>query len=102
MWASAVKSVAPIGKNPPINELLVKMMLHPRFWVGVLFYLLGTAVYFLLLSKVKFFSVQITMTGLAIVLSVVISHVFFKESISLINLFGVALVLLGTFFVMHH
>lgn len=94
-WGSAVKNIAPIGSSIGTFDLLTKMALSPKFWLGVTFYLAGTAIYFLLLSKVRFFSVQITMTGLAIVFSVLIAHFFFKEPVSLINLAGVAMVLSG-------
>ena len=98
-WGSAVKQIAPLGSNVGAVDLLTKMILSPRFWLGVCFYLVGTGLYFLLLSKVRFFSVQITMTGLAVVLSVLIAHFFFKESISPLNLVGVSLVVSGIFLV---
>lgn len=101
LWGGAVKHIAPLGSNVPAGELLTKLIVSPRFWFGAVFYGMGTILYFLLLSKVKFFSVQITMTGLAIVFSVFISYFFFHERVSSANLLGVILVLGGVVLVMH-
>lgn len=101
LWGGAVKHIAPLGSNIPAGELLSKLIISQRFWFGAFFYAMGTILYFLLLSKVKFFSVQITMTGLAIIFSVAISYFFFKEQVSIYNGIGVVLVLSGIILVMH-
>lgn len=99
LWASTVKNIT--AGQSTINAIILiqKMLMQPFFWFGVLAYLLGTGCYFLLLSKVKFFSVQVTMTGLAITLSLLVSHFLFKEQLSFINLCGIACILLGIFLV---
>ncbi|MCA9343217.1 EamA family transporter [Candidatus Saccharibacteria bacterium] len=95
LWASTVKYLTSSNADISGISLIQKMILQPRFWLGVMAYLIGTACYFLLLSKVKFYSVQLTMTGLAIILSVLVAHFLFKESISWQNLVGIALILSG-------
>lgn len=98
-WGSAVKQIAPIGSEISTTELASRLLVSPKIWLGGLFYILGTAIYFLLLSKAKFFSVQIAMTGLAIIFSTLIAHFFFKETISPTNFAGILLVLSGVLLV---
>lgn len=100
LWGSAVKQIAPLGSNIGTIELLSKLAQSSHLWLGGMFYVVGTFLYFLLLSKAKFFSVQITMTGLAIIFSVVISHFIFHEAVSAANMAGIAFVLVGIFLVM--
>jgi uncharacterized membrane protein len=100
LWGSAIRKIAPLGTNISTIELISKIVATPRFWMGAAFYVVGTVLYFMLLSKVKFFSVQITMTGLAIILSVFISHYFFKENVTISSMIGVILVMIGIFLVM--
>lgn len=95
LWASAVKLQTNSSVNQSNIELLTGLLVNSRFWIGALFYVIGTVCYFLLLSKVKFFSVQITMTGLAIILSVAVSHFILKESVSAMNAVGILLIILG-------
>ena len=101
LWGSAVKQIAPPGSNVAMQDLLIQMLQHPKLWLGGLCYVAGTVLYFMLLSQAKFFSVQISMTGLAIVLSVLISYFVFREVITSINIVGILLVLLGVALVMH-
>lgn len=102
LWGSAVKKISPVGRNVPFIEVLSGVLASPKFWLGAFFYGTGTLIYLLLLSKVKFFSVQISMTGLAIIFSVLISHFIFKESITVVNFIGIVLVLSGILLVMRH
>ncbi|MCX6729311.1 MAG: hypothetical protein NTV95_01515 [Candidatus Saccharibacteria bacterium] len=96
LWASTVKKLTSQGLGTNGIILIKNMLFQPKFWLGVTCYLIGTGCYFLLLSRAKFFSVQITMTGLAIVLSVLVAKFLFHEQVSLLNLVGVFLVLSGT------
>lgn len=100
MWGSVVRSIAPIGVNISYRDLLHNVVLAPRFWLGCVFYVLGTVCYFILLSKVKFFSIQITITALAIVFSLLVSHFVFKEDITLANIIGICIIIFGAFFVL--
>ena len=100
LWGSAVKKISPVGSHVTTQHLITGLMHSPRLWLGGLFYAFGTLFYFLLLSKVKFFSVQITMTVLAIVFSTILSAVLFHEKISFMNIIGLALIILGLFFVL--
>lgn len=99
-WGSAIKQIAPIGTSVPLLTMVTKLVQSPKLWIGGLFYVLGTLIYFLLLSKAKFFSVQIGMTGLAIVFSTLIAHFLFKETVSTYNAVGIVFVLCGVFLVL--
>lgn len=94
-WGGAVKTIAPVGSDITSVQLLLRMIMSYRFWIGASFYALGTVLYLLLLSKARFFSVQITMTGVALILSTGVSYFVFHETIHLYNLVGLALVLAG-------
>lgn len=94
LWASTVKSITSANRVE-IPELIISVIKFPRFWIGALLYVLSIGIYFILLSKAKFFSVQITMTAVAIIMSVLISHFFFKEYISGTNIAGIILVMAG-------
>lgn len=95
LWAGTVKGITGDQGSVAALTLIQKMLFQPRFWLGVLAYLIGTGCYFLLLSKAKFFSVQVTMTGLGIILSVLASHFIFKEHLNAGNVLGMVLVLTG-------
>lgn len=95
LWGSAVKSIAGSSSNIGNVQLVLEMLKTYKFWLGAALYLLSTVVYFILLSKAKFFSVQLTMTGVAIIVSVLTSYFFFHEHITLLNLLGVLFVIGG-------
>lgn len=99
LWASTVKTLTTNDPNLAGITLLQKLVISPRVWLGALAYLIGTACYFLLLSKVKFFSIQLTMTGLAIIFSVLVAYFLFKEEITVSNLIGIILIISGIFLV---
>lgn len=100
LWGSAVKKITQTISSPTVVELVLLMVQNYRFWIGAFLYAFSTVLYFLLLSKAKFFSVQVTMTGVAIVMALLISYFFFQEKISLINLIGVLLIFCGVLMVM--
>lgn len=66
-----------------------------QFLVGVVLYLLATALNFWMLSKFKFSSFQ----GLAIPLGLVFSFIagawFFKDQISVVNIIGLGIIISG-------
>jgi len=96
-WASAIKADKPFSY--PLGQAITTLLGNPKIWIGGLLYVVATLLYFLLLSRYKFFSIQTGMTGLAIVLSTLLSVVLFHEKLSLLNGVGMLLVLIGIFFV---
>ena len=101
LWGSAVKAIAAHHSHIGGIQLLLKMLATSKFWIGACLYGISTVVYFVLLSKARFFSVQLTMTGVAVIMSILIAHFFFHEQITSLNIVGVFFVLIGIIFVTH-
>lgn len=93
MWGTAIKSRHLLEGSA--GKILLNLITSPRIWTGVLLYIAATGVYFTLLSRARFFSVQISMTAVAILLSTLLAAVLFHEKISAVNLAGMLLVLIG-------
>lgn len=97
-WGTAIKQHHVL--EGPAGQIFTNLITSVRIWIGILIYIAATAVYFLLLSKVKFFSVQVTMTALSIIFSTALAVLLFHEKISPVNILGAAIVLFGLVFVL--
>ena len=97
-WGTAIKKQHILEGS--FGKIFNNLVSSPRIWIGLCIYVVATGVYFLLLSKAKFFSVQVSMTALSIIFSTVLAYIIFDEKISALNIFGTALVLVGLFFVL--
>jgi len=98
LWGTAIKAGALNGNFPTIlNNLITNW----RIWVGVLLYVAATALYFFILSKLKFFSVQVAMTGISIIFSVTLAFLLFQERPNLINIVGIFVVFTGVILVLY-
>lgn len=100
VWGSAIKQQHLLEGS--WRTIATNLITSPRIWLGGFIYICATGVYFLLLSKVKFFSVQVAMTAVSIILSTILSVVFFKEALTIVNIMGMLLVLLGLTLVLAH
>lgn len=98
LWATVIKSGA---LNGGIVQIAISLSSSWKMWLGALLYIIATLVYFVLLSKIKFFSVQIPMTALSIIFSLLLSIFLFNEKPTLINSLGIAIVFIGILFVLH-
>lgn len=98
MWGIAIKHNNLI--NGGIYQSFINLVTSPRIWLGAFLYIAATLVYFMMLSKGKFFIVQISMAGIATILSTILASYLFSENISIANIFGMLLVIAGLFFVM--
>ena len=96
-WGSFVKTGTPLEGS--IKSVLTRVLISPKVWLGGLFYIFATIIYFILLSKHKFFSIQLTMTVLAIVFSALLSVIVFHEKLNLVNILGMLIMLIGIFMV---
>ena len=65
LWASVIKSGNALQGSLP--TIAVNLLANWKMWLGALIYILATLVYFYMLSKIRFFSVQIAMTALSII-----------------------------------
>lgn len=93
LWGSFIKNTKPFHGS--IEQTALRFLASPKIWLGAILYISALIVYFLLLSKLNFFVVQIVMTGLAILLSVLLAILLFHERINAINLLGIILILTG-------
>jgi len=99
LWASVIKTGHALeGSIPTITLNLIS---NWKMWLGAMVYIIATLVYFYMLSRLKFFSVQIAMTAMSIIFSLGLSVVLFHEKPSLINIAGVAIVILGISLVLY-
>ena len=98
MWGIAIKHNNLI--NGGVYQSFVNLITSPRIWFGALLYIAATLVYFLMHSRGKFFVVQISMAGVATILSTILASYLFGENISPGNILGMFLVIAGLFFVM--
>ena len=96
-WGTAVKHIVNSGIAPGSIDLLLRMPLQVQFWLGTFAYIVATGLYFILLSKAHFFSIQMTMSAVAIILSTALSVILFKESISVLNYTGIVILIAGVF-----
>lgn len=94
-WGSFIKQTAKQPLSGPLPQILGRFISSPKIWIGGLLYVFATVVYFVLLSKYKFFAVQATMAGLAIIFSTILSYMLFHEKVSALNIFGMFLVIGG-------
>lgn len=93
IWGTAIKKHHVLQGSA--SKIVGNLISSPRIWIGALIYIAATGVYFLLLSKAKFFSVQVSMTAISIIFSTVLAAVLFHERISPLNALGAVLVLVG-------
>lgn len=98
LWGSAIKSDKLLAGTLP--HISLSLLSSWKMWIGAGIYVLATLIYFYLMSKAPFYSVQVTMTGLSIVFSTCLALLLFKEQPTLINYFGILLVLLGVYLIL--
>lgn len=99
LWASAIKTGHVLQGSLP--TIVVNLATNWKMWLGAFIYIVATLVYFYMLSKLKFFSVQVTMTALSIVFSVGLSIFLFNERPEMINIVGIIVVLSGIVLVLY-
>jgi drug/metabolite transporter (DMT)-like permease len=92
-WGTAIKKQHLLEGSA--SKIFSNLITSPRIWIGIAIYVLATGVYFLLLSKAKFFSVQVSMTAISIIFSTLLAAIIFNERITPLNLAGMVVVLAG-------
>jgi uncharacterized membrane protein len=98
MWGTAIKHGHLIQGG--VSQSAINLIFSPRIWLGAFLYIAATLVYFLMLSKGKFFVIQISMAAVATILSTILAYILFNENITSANILGMLLVITGLFFVM--
>lgn len=78
-----------------LSAAIISAATNPKMWLGALLYMATTILYLFLFSKLKFFVVQISVTALALIIATAVSHFIFHEEITIMNLAGLLLVMIG-------
>src|SRR5581483_6458045 len=93
LWGTVIKKQHALHGS--ISTIFNNLISNPRMWLGALIYICATLLYFYMLSRLRFFSVQVAMTGLSIVFSTLLAMALFHEKPNLINLIGAAIIIIG-------
>ena len=99
LWASVIKLENVLHGS--FGTIFINLISNWKMWLGAIIYIVATLIYFYMLSKLKFFSVQVAMTAVSIIFSVGLSVLLFSEKPSLINMIGIAIVLIGIILVLY-
>jgi drug/metabolite transporter (DMT)-like permease len=100
LWKMAALKF-PIYQNEGLSLFVsgFKTLFSVYFISGAFLYILATLIYLWLFSKYPFYAVQVSLVSFSIIFSLIISRFIFKESVALINYFGIVLVLIGVILV---
>jgi uncharacterized membrane protein len=93
IWAVGVRRYQLVSGTP--TQILFNLLTSPHIWAGGVLYIGATLVHLFLLSRFRFFAITVSVTALAIMFSILVSVLFFKEQFSYTNLAGAILVLIG-------
>ena len=96
-WNHAVK--VEVFFNGTALDIIRRVATTPALWIGGIIYIIATLAYLMALSKNNFFTVQASMTGLALVLSTLLAVIFFGEKVSPINVAGITIIFIGVLLV---
>lgn len=99
LWGTVIKHQGALKGS--VGDITVALISNWRMWAGAAIYIVATLIYFYMLSKLKFFSVQIAMTALSIIFSLGLSAILFHERPSIINILGVVIVFIGIILVLN-
>lgn len=97
VWGYVIKHNGLMRGSP--SQVIVNLLTSPGIWLGALLYGLTTLVYFMMLSRGKFFIIQLSMAAVSTILATILASVVFKEHISTANVIGMIIVIIGLGFV---
>ncbi|HSX16790.1 MAG TPA: hypothetical protein VLH86_01675 [Patescibacteria group bacterium] len=95
-WRTAVSSHTALfsGQGLTVSKVIA-FAFAPLTLLGIVLYVLATALYMYMLSRYHFSAVQGIVLAFSLILSITIAVVFFHERLTLVNIIGVALLLGG-------
>ena len=82
-----------------IGPLLTAALVQPFFWMGICSFGLALAAYSLVLSRLNLSVAYPIMVSLGLIIVVLVSYFVLKESISVIQIAGFALIIAGVWMV---
>lgn len=98
LWAHAIKNQHLLEGS--FGKVFVNIITSTKIWAGVILYIFATAVYFLVVSKGKFFHVQVLLVSMSIIFAAIIAAVFFSEGLTIYNIIGMTTVIIGLILVL--
>jgi multidrug transporter EmrE-like cation transporter len=94
-----MKQVGLVEMNQGIINKLKLMLTNVYFWGGIIIYGISFLIYSIVLSKIELSRASPVSSVFAIILVVLISVVFLRESVSIIKVAGVLCCMLGIFLI---
>jgi multidrug transporter EmrE-like cation transporter len=88
-----------IGREGELLKLLFKAILHPAIIFGIFSFVLALGAYGYTLSHINLSIAYPIMTSLGFLIVILVSWIFLKESITIVQLFGFIFILIGVFMV---
>jgi len=85
--------------DTPFLEYLIKLLISPLILFAIASYGLGVVFYMFMLSRLDLSFLYPVMTALGLIIATMVSATLFHEQISLVRLLGIALMVIGVFFV---
>jgi uncharacterized membrane protein len=99
LWKLAVQNAGKSNANIVSIDGATKVITSWPLLLGVVVYGIATIAYIYFLSKYKYFQIQSIVVGCSLVLTLLISTVFFKEQADFVNMIGVGFILVGALLV---
>lgn len=98
LWKISTKA---LDSNAPFSlaSMFNKVLFTPQFIIGGILYVAATLIYVWLFSKFPYYQVQLTLITFSLILSTLVSSLFFKEYLLPINYLGIFILLLGVLLV---
>lgn len=98
IWALAIKQQHLLDGS--VSKIFTNLLTSSRIWIGIFLYIIATGVYFIVVSKGKFFHVQVLLVCLAVIFAAILAAILFHERITALNIVGIILVLVGLVFIL--
>ncbi len=99
--ASASHAALFAGHGITFSKVL-GFVFSPLTLLGTVLYVVATVMYMFLLSRYHFSTIQGMLVALSLIFSVLIAVVFFHERLSMVNIAGMVLLLVGIWLVNSH
>nr|WP_245592227.1 EamA family transporter [Ectobacillus panaciterrae] len=93
LWKFSLRGVTTWNLNA-----VLKVVFSPYFIGGGILYVLATAVWIFILSKIPF-SVAYPLQSMSYIVGMLAAYFLFKEQIEISQWFGVGLIILGAYFI---
>jgi len=94
-WKLAVNGHTALFAGNVTLGKLVSFVFSPLTLLGMVLYVVATGLYMVLLSRYNFSFVQAMVIPLSLVFSVSIATIFFHDHLSIVNIIGMAVIVVG-------